>query len=121
MQVVDKKHNYQLESRAAETPLFKGDWGSSSLVMPWTGCKLKTKKSHYLCWQWLPFTDYISIYDYSGTSLLRTFWDPEFLAVLCCNIASFRGKNVLTRPVGTKIFVLAMEVFSIMSLIRGVC
>ena len=30
-------------------------------------------------------------------------------------------KNVLTRPVGTKIFVLIMEVFSIMSLIRGVC
>ena len=26
---------------------------------------------------------------YSGTSLLRTFWDPEILAIFCCNIEVF--------------------------------
>ena len=58
---------------------------------------------------------------YSGTSLLWTFRDREFLATFCCNIV-LRGKNLLIRrPVGTKIFVLIMEVFSIVSLIRGVC
>ena len=43
------------------------------------------------------------------------------------NLLQYRGfplsevKNVLTRPVGTKIFVLIMDVFSIVSLIQGVC
>ena len=27
--------------------------------------------------------------DYSGTSLLRTFWEPEFLATFCYNIEVF--------------------------------
>ena len=65
-------------------------------------------------------TTFVVTTKYSGTSLLRTFWDH------CCSI-DYRGfplsevNNVLTRPVGTKIFVLITEVFSIVSLIRGVC
>ena len=31
----------------------------------------------------------------SRTSLLQTFWDPEFLATFCCNIEASEVKNVL--------------------------
>ena len=54
-----------------------------------------------------------------------TLWDQIVLAIFCCNIA--RGfplsevKNVLVTPVGTKIIVLIMEVFSIVSLIWRIC
>jgi len=42
------------------------------------------------------------------------------LTTFCCNINLSEVKNVLVTPVGTKIFVLIMEVFSIVSLIQRV-
>ena len=59
---------------------------------------------------------------YSGTSLLWTFLDLEFLVIFRCNMfSSFRGKKCTEQ---TKIFVLIMEAFYCVlnsaSLSRGV-
>ena len=69
-----------------ETPLFRevrGGWGSR-LMMPWSSCKLKTKKGHYLLAIFaLHQLDYISLF-------ITTY-------VACYIHCSFNGsKNIMT-------------------------
>ena len=61
---------------------------------------------------------------YSETSLLWTFLDPEFLATFCCNVevSSFRGKICINQTCWDQHFCPYYGgIFSIASLIQGVC